>query len=257
MLELEFSTAYADTYGTGPHLVLFIHGWSCQRSDWEDSISAILNTEFATAFQLIAVDLPGHGDNTATAWSDWSIAALGKWIADIVAHQNAELTTLIGHSMGGTVALEAARWIPNLTQVVLVDTFGLPYGDMDEATIASIEIPFQQNFVSSMHYLVDTTTASGIAPDTREWIKARMSSADASKMLPLWSDLLRWSPEAAFADISAPILAINGEHISDVAKARCAQKVRSTVLSGCHHFPQFEQPRLFNATLLHVLQKQI
>ena len=76
-----------------------------------------------------------------------------------------------------------------------------------------------------------------------------MSSAAPDKMLPLWGDLLRWNPEPAFAAVKAPLFAINGEMIPDVARQRCAGRVSDTVLAYPGHFPQWEQPEAFSQAL--------
>lgn len=234
------------------HLILFIHGWSCSASDWDASLAA-LRPQLPASIQLLAPDLPGHGCQRNQAWSDWSIPGLARALLEQL--PSTGTISLVGHSMGGCVALEAAALLgERAQQVILVDTFGLPYGDMDEATIASIEQPFQQDFVGAMHYLVDNTTPTSLDNTTRNWIKTRMASADPGKMLPIWHQLLRWSPDRAFAAIHCPIHALNGEHIPAAAQARCAPYVQAQVLPGCQHFPQFEQPALFQRELYKLLQ---
>lgn len=233
-------------HGQSDDCILFVHGWSCRASDWDTSLAAL-----ATTRALMAIDLPGHGESADIVWEDWTITGLACALVAAAQEQGVRRLTLVGHSMGGAVALEAARlWQQHygasaLASVTLVDTFGLPYGDMDDATIASIETPFQQDFVGAMHYLVDNTTATALAPATRSWIRERMASGNPQRLLPLWSDLLRWSPDAAFTELHCPLYAINGEHIPAAARTRCAPFVEEIVLPGTHHFPQFEQPEAF------------
>lgn len=238
-----------DDHNSRP-LLVFIHGWSCRASDWDDTLAAI-RPILETQYQILAPDLPDHGDQPP-ALADASIAGLADWLLTHL--KAADKVSLVGHSMGGCVALEAAaRLGERAKQVILVDTFGLPYGDMDSATIASIEAPFHSDFAAAMHYLVDNTTPATLDSSTRNWIKTRMASAAPEKMLPIWHNLLRWSPDNAFSRIQCPIHAINGEHIPTLAQARCAPYVYSRVLAGCHHFPQFENPELFQHALLDLL----
>jgi pimeloyl-ACP methyl ester carboxylesterase len=245
------------TRGHGKDPVLFLHGWSCQASDWDETLAALGEER-----PVMAVDLPGHGKSADVPWDDWSIIGLAQAVVAVARRAGVSRLTLVGHSMGGTVALEAARlWVEQegadkLAGVVLVDTFGLPYGDMDAETIASIETPFREDFAGAMHYLVDSTTAGDLAPEKREWIKQRMAGANPVNMLPLWADLLRWSPDRAFAELSCPILALNGEHIPEPARKRCGPHVTEKVMPGCHHFPLFEQPAVFVRELRQVLPAQ-
>lgn len=167
---------------------------------------------------------------------------------------DARKLTLVGHSMGGTVALEVATmWDGVMDKVILVDTFGLPYGDMDAETIASIEEPFHQDFIAAMHALVDNTTTPNLDEKTRTDIKQHMASADPDKMLPIWTDLLRWSPDSAFAQLQCPIYAINGEHVPEPAQKRCAPFVQARVIPNAQHFPPFEQPDQFYQALNELL----
>lgn len=231
-------------------LLVFVHGWSCRASDWDDTRAA-LQPLLGKHYQLLAPELPGHGDNQQVL-ADCSMPGLAQALLQQL--PPALPVTLVGHSMGGCVALEAAALLgERAQQVILVDTFGLPYGDMDAATIDSIEIPFHRDFVAAMNYLVDNTTPTAIDPATRDWIKTRMASAEPARMLPIWHQLLRWSPDLAFSQLNCPIHALNGEHIPAAAQARCAPHVHAQVLTGCHHFPQFEQPTAFQQHLLALL----
>lgn len=246
--KLASSGSHLTERGHGEPLVVFIHGWSCRRTDWDSTLEAL-----PEHWHCLAMDLPGHGDAECRAWEDWTIPGLARAVTDVADQCRAHQLILVGHSMGGCVALEAARLWSGPVGVVLVDTFGLPYGDMDEDTIAAIEAPFQANFSEAMAALVDNTTVPELAADTREWIKSRMASGDPQRLLPIWHNLLRWTPEAAFAAIKGPIVALNGEHIPEPAQQRCAPHVKETVLAGTHHFPLFEQPQAFVSELTHTL----
>jgi len=236
--------------------VVFVHGWSCQASDWLGTLEALEGR-----YPVLVPDLPGHGESRSVPWQSWSVEALGQLVCALAEQQGVRRLRLVGHSMGGAVALEAARhWAQTrgpeaLAGVVLVDTFGLPYGDMDADTIAAIENPFHEDFPAAMQQLVQGTTAPDLPEDTRTWISDRMASADPEKMLPLWSNLLRWSPDAAFEEIESPIIALNGENIPEPAQERCAPHVKARVLPGAGHFPQFEVPSEFVEALTEELER--
>jgi esterase len=236
--------------------VMFIHGWSCRASDWQPALDALDGR-----WPSLVPDLPGHGKSRQVSWEDWTIVGLAQLLCALAENHWCSRLALVGHSMGGTIALETARlWAERhggdaLGGVILVDTFALPYGDMDADTIAGIEAPFRKDFVAAMHDLVNNTTATGLAEETRARLRARMAEADPEQMLPLWADLLRWSPDRAFAALDCPIRAINGEHIPEPARKRCAPHVQARVIPGAHHFPQFETPEAFAAFLRDELEQ--
>src|SRR5689334_4025168 len=90
-------------YGSGEPALVFIHGWSCDSNYWREQISA-----FDKKYTLVTVDLGGHGGTDANR-TDWSIARFGQDVATALSAVPNQKIILVGHSMGGPVAIEAAR----------------------------------------------------------------------------------------------------------------------------------------------------
>ncbi|MEX0727204.1 MAG: alpha/beta hydrolase, partial [Planctomycetaceae bacterium] len=82
--------------------LVFIHGWCCNRTFWEPQLA-----HFAKRFQVVAVDLAGHGKSDAGR-ENWTMEAFGQDVAAVVNDVGADRVILVGHSMGGPVILEAA-----------------------------------------------------------------------------------------------------------------------------------------------------
>lgn len=246
-LTLPLSTTHVGTRGPAAPL---IHGWTCRRSDWHPAMAAL-----ADEFRLTAIDLPGHGDSHQQLADQWTIGGLADVMAEAVKAMNEPRITLVGHSMGGAVALEAARKLACVNSVVLVDTFVIPYGDLTEEQAQQTAQPFYDDFPGAIGGLVDNFTASMASEQSKNRMKSEMASANPRYMLPLWSDLLRWNPEAAFSELKVPIHAINGDLVSDAARTRCSGHVTEHRLDGAGHFPQMEMPERFYQCLRVVMQK--
>ena len=90
-------------WGTGDTALVFIHGWSCDSSYWDAQLPV-----FAKDHRVIALDLAGHGAS-GLGRKSWTMQAFGEDVAAVVRKAGAKRVILIGHSMGGPVALEAAR----------------------------------------------------------------------------------------------------------------------------------------------------
>jgi len=232
--------------GKGSQPVVLVHGWTCNRKHWQ----CLLDCP-PQGTRLIAVDLPGHGEAREVTLSEWSVAAQAQ--ALVAALADIDNPVLVGHSMGGAVVLEAARIKP-VKAVVLVDTFVIPYGDLNEETARQIETPFQDNFVSGIANLVANNAGPDLSEQEKQTLEREMAGARQDAMLPLWSDLLRWSPNAAFAEIDCPIHAINGDLVGEAARARCAPYVTEWLQASTWHFPQMEQPAIFADRLARVLK---
>ena len=233
--------------GDGPQTVVLIHGWTCRRRHWQ---SLLASPPQGTT--LLAVDLPGHGDAQDVTVSNWTVAALAQTLEDALK----EVTdpVVVGHSMGGAVALELARR-KSVKGVVLVDTFVIPYGDLDEDGARAVESAFYDDFPAAIDNLVANNAGPDLPAAEKAALARDMASSPTEAMLPLWSDLLRWSPDNAFADIRCSIHAINGDLIGDEAKARCAGHVTEWHQPGTWHFPQMEQPGIFAALFDRVLEQ--
>ncbi|MFF5516745.1 alpha/beta fold hydrolase [Streptomyces coeruleorubidus] len=93
-----------DYGGDGPQLVL-LHGFSRSLADWE--AAAILLT---AGHRVLSVDLPGHGRSPDI--SPWTMPTVVRHLADALDAHGVPEAVLVGHSLGGMVAVEYARANP-------------------------------------------------------------------------------------------------------------------------------------------------
>jgi pimeloyl-ACP methyl ester carboxylesterase len=105
--------------GSGPPIVL-IHGMLNSSSHWQ---SVALN--LAGEYTVIAPDLIGHGDSAAPR-GDYSLGAHASSIRDLLAALGVERATIVGHSLGGGVAMQFYYQFPQrVERLVLVSSGGL------------------------------------------------------------------------------------------------------------------------------------
>ena len=123
-IELSGKTVYAYT-GTKPLVprqrsVMFIHGAANDHSVW-----ALQSRYFAYhGFNVLAVDLPGHGKSTGPALS--SIQDMAGWAVRVLDAIGIERAVLVGHSMGSLIALEAAASAPQRVQKLALIATAFP-----------------------------------------------------------------------------------------------------------------------------------
>jgi len=105
-----------DNKGQGQPAVIFIHGWANKRSIWNEQIEY-----FAKKYQVVAVDLAGFG-TSGNGRIKWTMSAFGDDVIAVIDDLNLKQVVLVGFSLGGPVAIEAANKIPGkVAGVVLVD----------------------------------------------------------------------------------------------------------------------------------------
>jgi pimeloyl-ACP methyl ester carboxylesterase len=105
--------------GWGPLLVL-IHGITGSSDTWLDVIEPL-----AERYTVVAPDLLGHGQS-AKPRGDYSLGAYASGLRDLLTALGHERGTIVGHSLGGGVAMQLAYQFPDRCQrLVLVSSGGL------------------------------------------------------------------------------------------------------------------------------------
>jgi pimeloyl-ACP methyl ester carboxylesterase len=107
------------TGGSGPALLL-LHGITNSSETWEH-VAPLL----AERFTVIAPDLLGHGES-ATPRGDYSLGAHASGARDVLTSLGIERATVVGHSLGGGIAMQFAYQFPERCErLVLVASGGL------------------------------------------------------------------------------------------------------------------------------------
>ncbi len=105
--------------GSGPTVVL-IHGMVNSSRHWER-----VALKLAETHHVVAPDLIGHGD-AATPRGDYSLGAHAASIRDLLAAIGVDRATIVGHSLGGGVAMQFFYQFPQRTErLVLISSGGL------------------------------------------------------------------------------------------------------------------------------------
>ncbi|HME71223.1 MAG TPA: alpha/beta fold hydrolase [Myxococcota bacterium] len=105
--------------GSGPLLVL-IHGIAGRSSTWEEVAWGLRQR-----YTIVAPDLLGHGDSSKPP-GDYSLGGYANMLRDLLGALGFERGTLVGHSLGGGIAMQFAYQFPDRCErLVLVSSGGL------------------------------------------------------------------------------------------------------------------------------------
>ena len=128
---------YAHAGTTGPVVVL-IHGMASRAAQWERVMSTL-----GDHYQVIAPDLLGHG-LSAKPRGDYSLGAQACGIRDLLAALGHDQVSLVGHSLGGGIAMQFAYQFPErIERLALISAGGLGpevSGFLRAATLPGSEI---------------------------------------------------------------------------------------------------------------------
>jgi pimeloyl-ACP methyl ester carboxylesterase len=126
--------------GNGPVLLL-IHGIAGTLENWQTVIGPL-----ARQYTVVALDLPGHGGSAPSA-GDYSLGALATGLRDLLVALGHERATLVGHSLGGGIAMQFAYQFPESTErLVLVSSGGL--GPEVSALLRAAALPGADQFIA-------------------------------------------------------------------------------------------------------------
>jgi pimeloyl-ACP methyl ester carboxylesterase len=124
------------TGGEGP-AVLLIHGITNSSATWEPVANRL-----SAAHRVLAPDMPGHGDSQRHH-GDHSLGASASVLRDLLFALDIERATIVGHSLGGGVAMQFAYQFPeSVERLVLVSSGGL--GREVNAAIRAATLPFAE-----------------------------------------------------------------------------------------------------------------
>jgi pimeloyl-ACP methyl ester carboxylesterase len=133
--------------GSGP-AVLLLHGMGCDHTTWEPVIERL-----ARQHTVIAPDLLGHGRSDKPR-ADYSVGGYANGMRDLLTVLGIDKATVVGHSLGGGVAMQFGYQFPERTErLVLVAPGGL--GREVTPIIRAVTLP-------GFHAVVGALTLPGV-----------------------------------------------------------------------------------------------
>ena len=214
---------------------------------------------FADDRLVVRVDLAGHGAS-GQARDRWSVGAFAGDVVAVVEALGLDRVVLIGHSLGGSVIVEAARRLPGrVVRLVGVDTWSaIGVRKSVEELEASVLLPqMRENFDAGARAFA----AIMCGPSTPVDLAARIAD-DAASMTPhiaisILEDAIAAGPETfeqTLRDLAVPRSFISSESFRPKDPAVLAAfGIDNVVLPGTGHYLMLERPQAFNELLTGVL----
>ena len=236
-----------DVDGLGSPPLVFVHGWSCDRTYWEQQMK-----RFESDHLVVAMDLAGHGESGLDR-TTWSMEAFGKDVVSVINHLDLKGVILIGHSMGGSVILEAARMMPSrVLALVAVDTFFDIETMMTRDQSDQFLRPFRTDFrATTRRFVREYMFTSGTDASLKEAIATDMSLAPPDVAIEILARLVMYDTPSALRKVGVPVHCINSDkYLTKVDVAReYAPSFDVSILPDVGHFLMMERPEDFNELL--------
>jgi pimeloyl-ACP methyl ester carboxylesterase len=240
--------------GEGAPTVLLVHGWAVSGRIWDE----LMERWPATAGRLLVPDLRGSG------WSSkprdgYSLDRHRDDILELIDQLNLSDLVLVGHSMGGTiamkVALERRTALSKLILVSPVPACGVPFSDADVAYFRTL---------GGTRQGAEQVLTTMMTRKPSQELLDRVIDHTASVALEAFLEGFDAWRTASFADqiaaISTPTIVFGGEGEQplspDLLKQEVVARIRGAsfrAIAGVGHYPQVEAPDEFVALLMNVL----
>ncbi len=244
------SVAYS-TRGGGATTLVFIHGWSCDRTYWSEQID-----DLARDYRVVTLDLGGHGDSGEDR-QEWTFASLAEDVRAVVEHLDLQRVVLVGHSMGGPVGLLAAAMLPSrVVGMVGVDTLHDVTFEFPPEVWQQLLASYDKDFKGTCGEMVRSMASPTAEPGFMEQIEADMCSAPPTIAVALFSRFGDFDFSAAMAAVQVPITVINAatNPTNLVANREVSPQFEAIIMEQVGHFLMMEQPEEFNQHLRKVLE---
>jgi pimeloyl-ACP methyl ester carboxylesterase len=257
--------------GNGPALLL-LHGIGDSSDTWLDLVPVL-----ARQHTVIAPDLLGHGRSDKPR-ADYSIAAFANGLRDLLGVLGVERATVVGHSLGGGVAMQFAYQYPHMCErLVLVSSGGV--GREVHPALRLVSIP---NADVALHLLrLPLARLAGRATGTVLKVAGTAIGRDGDDLLRMFDALPDATSRAAVVRTLRAVVDWRGQVVTMLDRAYLARGLptmliwgdrdpiipvehayaahaampgsRLEIFPGAGHFPHHSDPVRFTAKLLEFL----
>jgi pimeloyl-ACP methyl ester carboxylesterase len=233
--------------GTGDPPMMLVHCWTCDHTFFGPQFDHFTRTR-----RVIAVDLRGHGESDKPRQA-YTVAGFADDLVWVCRQLAVEKPVVVGHSMGGNVALELAAHYPDFAAaIVMIDSCIVPPPALVENLKGAAEALRGPDYRETSRQIMESVCLPTDDQERKARLKEITSSAPQHVMSSTFDEhILLWDGAAAAAACKTPALYIGAATpLSDVNRFRelCPQlMVGQTV--GAGHFNNQEVPEQVNAMI--------
>ncbi len=238
------SLAY-DVAGAGDPAMIFVHGWSCDRSYF-----ALQFGHFAAWHAVAAMDLRGHGDSSQPAPGGYDFETLADDVLAVAEAAGFRDPVLVGHSLGALIGLVCAARPEAIRALLMIDPAPITneaakafFRESADAVSADDDRSWRRAFVSGLFLPTDVARRAAIIQDM-----PALSPGVAGALIRAMGE---FDGASALGKVRVPVLSIGSavpaNKPADLRNACATITIGQTV--GAGHFNQLEVPEQVNAMI--------
>jgi pimeloyl-ACP methyl ester carboxylesterase len=244
-------TLALDDGGHGGLPVVLVHSLAGTSAHWAGQLEHLRSGRRA-----VALDLRGHGASDPPRNHDYSISALAGDVAAVVDSLGMSNFVLVGHSLGGGVALSYAGAHPGrVVGLLLLDPIGdgkqIP-AEQADSLLSQLEADFD-NVIQGYWAQI-----AGSNPAVRDRLLADLRATPRETIERAFAEVLRFDPDPALAAYHGPVLSVvTPNNDQPFSLHRLGQGFPHRVVTGTGHWIQLDRPEEVNRILDAFLEESV
>src|SRR6266436_1721984 len=242
--------------GQGDIALVFLHGWCGDREYWKHQVEV-----FAADYRVVALDQAGHGES-GKGRKAWTADGLAGDVEAVVKALSLKRVILVGHSMGGSVALLAAKRMPGTVVAVIgVDTLQNAEFKLPEEVRKSILDGVEKDFKATVRVTIAGLLPEKADAELKQWLQTKAEGQDPKMALALMGDLFGLDTRKLLKEAEVPVRCINSAGgykfftPTAVETNKRYADFGAVTIDGVGHHPMLEKPDEFNRKLRGVLKE--
>jgi pimeloyl-ACP methyl ester carboxylesterase len=243
---------HIDDGGRGGELPLvLLHSAAGNTAQWSAQLQHLRPNR-----RVVALDLRGHGRSEPPSSGDYSFAAMAGDVAAVADTLKLDRFVLVGHSMGGGVALTYAAAHPErVAGLILLD----PVGDGTQIP-ASEAKAFLAGFESDYDTVSQKYWTEIAGPDSavRARLVADLQATPKDAVLEVLRSVMQFDPRSALERYKGPILSVVTPYNDQpFSLHRVGKGFPHRIVQGTGHWIQLDQPEIVNRLLDEFLENSV
>jgi pimeloyl-ACP methyl ester carboxylesterase len=265
-LKLSFEEiAYSET-GTSDTTLVFVHGLATNLNSWQKNIPDLKNQ-----FRCVALDLPGYGKSSKNK-TKYSLKEYAEFIKEFIDKKRFENVVLVGHSMGGQIAMHCVLKNPETYKKLIllapagIETFteqetavtkaSYTLATVTNATKSQIRTNYETNFYTfpkDAEPMVQERIAMKKATDFQDYAQVVVNNVHAMLNEPVMDDLEKIQQPVLLLFAKNDALIPNSYFHPNLSIASLAETAKENfkdlkveIIDKAGHLLQFEQPGAVN-----------
>jgi pimeloyl-ACP methyl ester carboxylesterase len=239
-------------YGEGDTVLVFVHGWSCNRAVWRYQIPY-----FEKKYKVVALDLAGHGASGRQR-TVYTQESFGEDIAAVVRALNSRKIILIGHSMSGTAIIDAYQHSKrSIIGLIAIDTLeDMEYVCTPEEISAMVQ-PMKDDFPKGAEAFVRQMFVKNTDPKLVDEVVAIVTHADPAVGISTLENYFKSSVLPLAPGIDVPLWCLNADlwPTKPDVNSKYVKSYHLRIMPGVGHFLMLESADEFNRQLEDIIKK--